>query len=106
MRRALTLTIALAVCGTTMTGCSWFGGKKQSSAVQLELQAKADRQKRLNGYRKNLSPQIRTMKDRRTDIANLSAYNKNANRRLFWSDFRSVMYMDRPSRLTPYPTTY
>lgn len=49
------------------------------------------------------TPELMTLYERPSDVANNLAIMVNENRRMFWEDLGRALYWDRPSRLTPEP---
>lgn len=49
------------------------------------------------------TPELLTLYERPSDVANNLAIMSNENVRMFWEDWGRALYWDRPSRLTPEP---
>ncbi len=52
---------------------------------------------------KHPSPELAATIDRPDDIKKNYAYMRNTNLRGFWDDLQRTIYIDQPSRLSPYP---
>jgi len=53
-----------------------------------------------------LTPELRTMTQRRVDVRNQRALAFNEDWRMFWGDITRVTLTDRPSRLSPEPVPW
>ncbi|MEZ6242443.1 MAG: hypothetical protein R3B57_05310 [Phycisphaerales bacterium] len=89
-RRAVRNTIALAATAALLAGCS--SGPKHAGNV--------------GKYRNNPSPALTTLAKRPADNRNSLAIMEDTNWRMFWEDGARVLYIDRPSRLSPKPIPY
>ena len=49
------------------------------------------------------APEMASTADRSVDIDKNYAYMRNTNYRGFWDDLQRAIYIDNPSRLSPYP---
>ncbi|MHC4220133.1 MAG: hypothetical protein ACYSU7_16940 [Planctomycetota bacterium] len=49
------------------------------------------------------APEMSSTADRSVDIDSNYAYMRNTNYRGFWDDLQRSLYIDNPSRLSPYP---
>ena len=49
------------------------------------------------------APEMASIADRSVDIDKNYAYMRNTNYRGFWDDLQRAIYIDNPSRLSPYP---
>jgi len=49
------------------------------------------------------APEMASMADRSDDMDGNYAYMRNTNYRAFWDDLQRAIYIDNPSRLSPYP---
>jgi len=49
------------------------------------------------------APEMASTADRSVDIDANYAYMRNTNYRAFWDDLQRSLYLDNPSRLSPYP---
>jgi uncharacterized lipoprotein len=49
------------------------------------------------------APEMASTADRSEDIDGNYAYMRNTNYRGFWDDLQRSLYLDNPSRLSPYP---
>lgn len=57
--------------------------------------------------RGNLTPELRTGAQNRDEVHNSLAIMTNQHFRMMREDFgRTLMYVDRPTRLTPYPVAH
>ncbi len=54
----------------------------------------------------NLTPELEGMTDRPIDNERNVAVANNQNWRMFSDDLGRALYIDHPSRLSPYPITY
>lgn len=54
-----------------------------------------------DGVNRNLTPELRTLNERPSDVDRHVWYTQNVNKRLFWEDLGRVFYYDHPSRLSP-----
>lgn len=59
-----------------------------------------------DAIRRDLSPELRAMTDRRVDEQRNMAVAYNQNKRMFYDDLGRAFYTDHPTRLSPYPITY
>ncbi len=50
------------------------------------------------------APEMSATADRRVDMQAHYAYMRNVNYRALWDDLQRAIYVDNPSRLTPFPT--
>jgi hypothetical protein len=50
----------------------------------------------------NLTPELMTISERKVDVERNLATAENQNYRMFWNDLGRMMYVDRPSILSPY----
>jgi hypothetical protein len=49
------------------------------------------------------APEMSSTSDRNVDIDANYAYMRNTNYRGFWDDLQRALYIDNPTRLSPYP---
>ena len=49
------------------------------------------------------APEMSSTADRSVDIDGNYAYMRNTNYRGFWDDLQRSLYIDNPTRLSPYP---
>ncbi|MHC4140829.1 MAG: hypothetical protein ACYSUF_02760 [Planctomycetota bacterium] len=49
------------------------------------------------------APEMASTADRSVDMDGNYAYMRNTNYRSFWDDLQRTLYLDNPSRLSPYP---
>jgi hypothetical protein len=49
------------------------------------------------------APELSSTADRSVDVKSNYAYMRNTNYRGFWDDLQRSLYIDNPSRLSPYP---
>jgi hypothetical protein len=49
------------------------------------------------------APEMSSTAHRSVDLDKNYAYMRNTNYRGFWDDLRRMIYIDNPSRLSPYP---
>ena len=49
------------------------------------------------------APEMASTADRSVDMDKNYAYMRNTNYRAFWDDLQRAIYIDNPSRLSPYP---
>jgi len=54
----------------------------------------------------HLTPELQGLAERPVDDHNAFAVSSNQNLRMFWDDVGRSLYLDQPSRLSPYPITY
>ncbi len=54
----------------------------------------------------NLTPELEGLTDRPVDNKRNVAVTNNMNWRMFSDDLGRALYVDHPSRLSPYPITY
>ena len=54
----------------------------------------------------NLTPELEGLTDRPVDNERNVAVTNNMNWRMFSDDLGRALYVDHPSRLSPYPITY
>ncbi len=59
----------------------------------------------VSAIRANPSPAMHTLAGRHTDAKNRRTVTIDTNLRMFTEDWERAMFLDRPSRLTMYPTT-
>ena len=51
----------------------------------------------------DLTPELKGLEERPVDDHNAFAISSNTNLRMFWDDIGRSLYLDTPSRLSPYP---
>ena len=56
-----------------------------------------------HGYQNRPAPEMASTSDRWVDYADNYAYMRNTNQRSFLDDVNRALYLDNPSRLSPYP---
>ena len=56
--------------------------------------------------RNHLSPELAGVADRPDDIKRDLAVMADMDSRMFWDDVQRTLYIDQPSRLSPYPIIY
>lgn len=83
--KAALLVAAVGVVG--LGGCDSSGGRKDA-------------------YRLNPTPELDTHAQRRDDIDNQLTLTNDTNLRMFNEDVGRFWLLDRPSRLSKYPSTY
>jgi len=77
--------ISVAALAVYLTGCS------------------SDRDVSYKHITGNLSPEMHGLEERHVDDHNAFAIASNTNLRMFWDDIGRSLYLDSPSRLSPYP---
>ncbi|MFI4882222.1 MAG: hypothetical protein ACIAQU_06515 [Phycisphaerales bacterium JB064] len=85
-RRALASALLIGASLTVLAGC-------QSNGRHQYL-------------RWNVAPELETLDQRWVDADNEYAIMNSENTRMLRDDWRSIWYVDRPSRLSPYPKPY
>lgn len=57
----------------------------------------------VHALRTNPTPEVRTLADTSDEVQNKLWLTQNMNVREFWEDAARTFYLDRPTRLSPYP---
>ena len=88
MQNRITLFLS-AVCLIAVSGCG-------SSSRSTDF----------NSLRKDLTPEMQGLTDRPVDNQRNLAVRENQNWRMFSDDLNRALFLDHPSRLSPYPIIY
>lgn len=83
--------LALAVVAAGSVGCSSSSGPRHAGDI--------------DSIRSNPSPAMHTLAGRKTDAYNRRTVSVDTTLRMFTEDLERAIMIDRPSRLTMYPTT-
>ncbi len=86
--RNLVKLFVIAVCLIVVSGC----GSSRSTDF--------------DSLRKNLTPELQGLTDRPVDNQRNFAVRENQNWRMFSDDLNRALFLDHPSRLSPYPILY
>jgi hypothetical protein len=79
-------TLAIPVLAAALAGCQ------------------ADSDVSFKNIRNDLTPELVGQYETSADIDRSMAVGMNLETRMFWDDLRRTMYLDHPSRLSPFPT--
>lgn len=84
-------TMIRVVCAVAVLALVALGGCAKKNPVSFKQIAK------------HPAPELASTIDRPDDIKKNYAYMRNTNYRGFWDDLQRTIYIDHPSRLSPYP---
>lgn len=84
--RQTVCALTIAAAGLILTGCH--GSTKY------------------HAYRGNPTPELQTLSERPIDVDRHLVVTQDHNLRMFSEDVGRALYLDHPSRLTPYPIVY
>lgn len=84
--------VATAVLGLSVIAIAGCGGGGEEKQVNYKTE-----------IRSVPAPKLRTLSQRREDTKNETVLTLDTNARARWAEIRRLLFLDRPSKLTPEP---